>query len=139
MQQVEFWNLPAFGEVVAITHPGPKRAMDMRGQMGRFLYCQSWTNKVSYVLVPNSMGGNLVKHGLHPVQLQRQEHLVQNLFERPEEAAPTLQQWMTIQDPNGEHLWLRKDGVTRKSPPYMVSTMDWPKEPDDFDLVDIEE
>eukprot|EP00975_Prorocentrum_lima_P010836 2303478-Prorocentrum_lima.AAC.1 len=35
------WALPAFGEVVAITSPGPKQSLDKRGQMGMFLYCQS--------------------------------------------------------------------------------------------------
>eukprot|EP00975_Prorocentrum_lima_P004172 905350-Prorocentrum_lima.AAC.1 len=28
------WTLPAFGEVLAITNPGPKRALDKRGHMG---------------------------------------------------------------------------------------------------------
>eukprot|EP00975_Prorocentrum_lima_P064761 12899485-Prorocentrum_lima.AAC.1 len=36
---------PAFGEVVAVTNPRPKKALDKRGQMGRFLNCQSWSNQ----------------------------------------------------------------------------------------------
>eukprot|EP00975_Prorocentrum_lima_P015889 3373122-Prorocentrum_lima.AAC.1 len=39
------WGLPAFGEVVAITNRGPKKSLDKTGQMGRFLYCRSWSNK----------------------------------------------------------------------------------------------
>eukprot|EP00975_Prorocentrum_lima_P068412 12920561-Prorocentrum_lima.AAC.1 len=39
------WSLPAFGEVVAVTSPGPKKALDKRGQVGRFLYCQPWSNQ----------------------------------------------------------------------------------------------
>eukprot|EP00975_Prorocentrum_lima_P053418 11202707-Prorocentrum_lima.AAC.1 len=51
-----WWSLPAFGEVVAVTNPGPKKALDKRGQMGRFLYCQSWSNQVTYVLTADSKG-----------------------------------------------------------------------------------
>eukprot|EP00975_Prorocentrum_lima_P019160 4030255-Prorocentrum_lima.AAC.1 len=50
------WSLPAFGEAVAVTHPGPKKALEQRGQLGRFLYCQSWTNQVPYVLTTDSQG-----------------------------------------------------------------------------------
>eukprot|EP00975_Prorocentrum_lima_P063764 12893492-Prorocentrum_lima.AAC.1 len=30
------WSLPIFGEVVALTHPGPSKALDQRGQLERF-------------------------------------------------------------------------------------------------------
>eukprot|EP00975_Prorocentrum_lima_P056462 11837789-Prorocentrum_lima.AAC.1 len=30
------WPLPACGEVVALTSPGPKKALEQRGQLGRF-------------------------------------------------------------------------------------------------------
>eukprot|EP00975_Prorocentrum_lima_P050542 10587847-Prorocentrum_lima.AAC.1 len=29
---VRLWAQPAFGEVVAVTNPGPKKALDTRGQ-----------------------------------------------------------------------------------------------------------
>eukprot|EP00975_Prorocentrum_lima_P031446 6598310-Prorocentrum_lima.AAC.1 len=44
------WTLLAFGEVVAVTNPGPKKALYKRGHMGRFLYCQSWSSQVTYIL-----------------------------------------------------------------------------------------
>eukprot|EP00975_Prorocentrum_lima_P059494 12473712-Prorocentrum_lima.AAC.1 len=50
------WSLPAFGEVVAVTSPGPKKALSQRGQMGIFLHCQSWSNQVTYVLTTDSKG-----------------------------------------------------------------------------------
>eukprot|EP00975_Prorocentrum_lima_P070276 12931083-Prorocentrum_lima.AAC.1 len=50
------WSFPAFGEVVAVTSPGPKKALDKRGQMGIFLYCQSWSNQVTYVLTTDIKG-----------------------------------------------------------------------------------
>eukprot|EP00975_Prorocentrum_lima_P024885 5224737-Prorocentrum_lima.AAC.1 len=56
------WALPAVGEVVAITSPGPKKSLDKRGQMGRFLCCQSWSNKVPYILTVDTKGRPQVKH-----------------------------------------------------------------------------
>eukprot|EP00975_Prorocentrum_lima_P017296 3658108-Prorocentrum_lima.AAC.1 len=47
---------PAFGEVVAVTRPGPKKALQPRGQVGHYLYSQSWTNNVTYVLVKDHEG-----------------------------------------------------------------------------------
>ncbi len=134
------WTLPAFGEVVAITHPGPKKALDKRGQLGNFLYGQTWTNKVAYVLTEDQEGKTTtVRHGLHPVRLNQQGHLAVNLFEKPDEAAPTLQQWLTIQDPDGELIWMRKDGVTRRTAPFVVHTTDWTTESGEYDLVDVED
>eukprot|EP00975_Prorocentrum_lima_P065871 12906014-Prorocentrum_lima.AAC.1 len=58
------WNLPAFGEVVAVTRPGPKKAP--RGQVGHYLYTQTWTNRVTYALVTDSAGIQIVEQGLEP-------------------------------------------------------------------------
>eukprot|EP00975_Prorocentrum_lima_P007276 1561534-Prorocentrum_lima.AAC.1 len=44
-------NQPAVGEVVEVTTPGPKKALEPSGQVGHYLYSQSWTNKATYVLV----------------------------------------------------------------------------------------
>eukprot|EP00975_Prorocentrum_lima_P047745 9982426-Prorocentrum_lima.AAC.1 len=32
------WSQPAFGELVAVTKPGPKKALESRGQAGYYLY-----------------------------------------------------------------------------------------------------
>eukprot|EP00975_Prorocentrum_lima_P001644 352945-Prorocentrum_lima.AAC.1 len=48
------WTLPAFGEVVAVANPGPKKAFDPRGQL-----------------------------------------------EKPDDSIPTIQQWLTVEDPDG--------------------------------------
>eukprot|EP00975_Prorocentrum_lima_P027128 5702944-Prorocentrum_lima.AAC.1 len=50
------WSLAAFGEVVAVTHAGPNKALAQRGQLGRFLFCQSWSNEVTFVLTTDSKG-----------------------------------------------------------------------------------
>eukprot|EP00975_Prorocentrum_lima_P021719 4575919-Prorocentrum_lima.AAC.1 len=50
------WSLPACGEVVAVTNPGPMKALDQRGQMDIFLSCQSWSNQVTYVLTTDAKG-----------------------------------------------------------------------------------
>eukprot|EP00975_Prorocentrum_lima_P058882 12348381-Prorocentrum_lima.AAC.1 len=50
------WNQQAFGEVVAVTRPGPNKALEPRGQVGHYLYSQSWTTKVTYVLVKDREG-----------------------------------------------------------------------------------
>eukprot|EP00975_Prorocentrum_lima_P014500 3075178-Prorocentrum_lima.AAC.1 len=42
------------------TNPGPKKALDQRGQMGKLLYCQSWSNQVTYVLATDSKGRSQV-------------------------------------------------------------------------------
>eukprot|EP00975_Prorocentrum_lima_P026108 5486792-Prorocentrum_lima.AAC.1 len=52
----QLWSLPAFVEIVAVTNPGPKKALDQRGQRGRFLYSQSWSNQVTYALTTDSKG-----------------------------------------------------------------------------------
>eukprot|EP00975_Prorocentrum_lima_P029669 6228022-Prorocentrum_lima.AAC.1 len=36
------WSQPAFGELVAVTKPGPKRALESRGQVG--YYAVSYTH-----------------------------------------------------------------------------------------------
>eukprot|EP00975_Prorocentrum_lima_P039043 8204232-Prorocentrum_lima.AAC.1 len=35
------WNQPALGEVVAVTRPGPKKALEPRGQVGHYPYSQT--------------------------------------------------------------------------------------------------
>eukprot|EP00975_Prorocentrum_lima_P047450 9921081-Prorocentrum_lima.AAC.1 len=50
------WSQLECGEVVAVIKPGPKKALVPRGQVGHYLYCQSWTNKVTYVLVKDHEG-----------------------------------------------------------------------------------
>eukprot|EP00975_Prorocentrum_lima_P059911 12561437-Prorocentrum_lima.AAC.1 len=42
---------PAFGDLVAATKPGPKKALEARGKVGYYLYSRSWTNRVTFVLV----------------------------------------------------------------------------------------
>eukprot|EP00975_Prorocentrum_lima_P016594 3519149-Prorocentrum_lima.AAC.1 len=41
--------------------------------------------------------------------------LARNLFERPDDSAPTSQQWMIVEDPDGQNIWIRKDGASRSS------------------------
>eukprot|EP00975_Prorocentrum_lima_P063907 12894391-Prorocentrum_lima.AAC.1 len=53
---------PAFGGIAAMTRPGPKKALEPRGQVGRYLYSQSWTNKVTYVLVRDHEGRKTGTH-----------------------------------------------------------------------------
>eukprot|EP00975_Prorocentrum_lima_P034553 7262765-Prorocentrum_lima.AAC.1 len=65
-----------------------------------------------------------VKHGLHPTQFQPQDHLARTLLERPDDAAPTIQQWMTVEDPDGQNIWIRKDGATRRSAPFAIETLE---------------
>eukprot|EP00975_Prorocentrum_lima_P064408 12897377-Prorocentrum_lima.AAC.1 len=60
------WNQPAFREVVAVTRPGPKKALEQKGQVGQYLYSQTWTNRVTYILATNHAGGKVVNHGLEP-------------------------------------------------------------------------
>eukprot|EP00975_Prorocentrum_lima_P029462 6186969-Prorocentrum_lima.AAC.1 len=45
--------------------------------------------------------------------LQPQDHLARTLFERHDDAAPTIQQWMTVEYPDGQNIRMRKDGATR--------------------------
>eukprot|EP00975_Prorocentrum_lima_P033760 7086749-Prorocentrum_lima.AAC.1 len=63
--------------------------------MGRFLYRQSWSNQVAYVLTADSKGRSQVKHGLHPTQLQPQDPVARTLLEQPDDSIPTIQQWLT--------------------------------------------
>eukprot|EP00975_Prorocentrum_lima_P061292 12849436-Prorocentrum_lima.AAC.1 len=58
------WSQPAFGELVAVTKPGPMKALVARGQAGYCLYSQLWTNKVTFALVEDLEGWQIVKHGL---------------------------------------------------------------------------
>eukprot|EP00975_Prorocentrum_lima_P038967 8185507-Prorocentrum_lima.AAC.1 len=58
------WNQPAFGDIVAVTRPGPKNALDPRGKVGHYLYSQACTNRVTYVLVADRAGRKTVMHGL---------------------------------------------------------------------------
>eukprot|EP00975_Prorocentrum_lima_P038141 8020311-Prorocentrum_lima.AAC.1 len=57
----KLWGLPALGEVAAMTKPGPNKALEPRGQAGHYLSSQSWTNKVTFVLVKDHEGGRDVK------------------------------------------------------------------------------
>eukprot|EP00975_Prorocentrum_lima_P014800 3139073-Prorocentrum_lima.AAC.1 len=50
------WSQPAFGELVAVTKPGPTKALEARGQAGYCLYSQSWANRVTCVLVKDLEG-----------------------------------------------------------------------------------
>eukprot|EP00975_Prorocentrum_lima_P066144 12907509-Prorocentrum_lima.AAC.1 len=81
--------------------------------MGIFLYCQSWSNQVTYMLTTDAEGRSQVKHGLHPTQLKPQYHLAINMFEKPDDSAPTFRQWLTVEYPDGMNMWIRKDGATR--------------------------
>eukprot|EP00975_Prorocentrum_lima_P031223 6555015-Prorocentrum_lima.AAC.1 len=78
--------------------------------MGRFVYSQSWSNQVTYVLSTDIKGIPQVKHGLHPTQLQPQDHLARNLFERPDDVNPTIQQWLTVEDPDGKKKDVDQEG-----------------------------
>eukprot|EP00975_Prorocentrum_lima_P052597 11021610-Prorocentrum_lima.AAC.1 len=72
---------------------------------------------------------------LHPTQLQWQDHLARNLFERPDDFNPTVQQWLTVEDPDGQTMWIRKHGATRGSAPFVIDIRDWSHEQEeDFDL-----
>eukprot|EP00975_Prorocentrum_lima_P065192 12901997-Prorocentrum_lima.AAC.1 len=64
-------NQPAFGELVAATRPGPKKALETRGQVGYYLYSQSWTNRVTFVLVRDLEGRQNVRHSLEPTFLEQ--------------------------------------------------------------------
>eukprot|EP00975_Prorocentrum_lima_P028241 5939446-Prorocentrum_lima.AAC.1 len=66
------WNQPTFGEVVAMTRPGPKKALEPRGHVCHYPYAQTWTTKATYVLVTDRAGRNMVKHGLELVLLDHQ-------------------------------------------------------------------
>eukprot|EP00975_Prorocentrum_lima_P047788 9993169-Prorocentrum_lima.AAC.1 len=47
---------------------------------------------------------------------------------------------MTVEDPHGQNIWIRKDGATRRSAPSGVETVDCSIDPEgDFDLVDFDE
>eukprot|EP00975_Prorocentrum_lima_P037651 7919815-Prorocentrum_lima.AAC.1 len=47
---------------------------------------------------------------------------------------------MTVEDPDGQNIWLRKEGATRRSAPFAVETVDCSIDPEeDFDLVDLDE
>eukprot|EP00975_Prorocentrum_lima_P041194 8656746-Prorocentrum_lima.AAC.1 len=57
------WSRPAFRQlVVAVAKPGPKKALEARGQVGYYLYSQSWTNRVTLVSVKDLEGRQIVKH-----------------------------------------------------------------------------
>eukprot|EP00975_Prorocentrum_lima_P041370 8691882-Prorocentrum_lima.AAC.1 len=60
----KLWVQPAFGEVVAVTRPGPNKALGNRGQAGHYLYSQSWTKAITHILVTDNKGRKNVKHGL---------------------------------------------------------------------------
>eukprot|EP00975_Prorocentrum_lima_P040966 8604227-Prorocentrum_lima.AAC.1 len=66
------WSKAAFGEVVAVTRPRPKKALEPRGHAGHNLYSQSWTNKITYMLVKDHEGRRTVKRGLEPTLLDQQ-------------------------------------------------------------------
>eukprot|EP00975_Prorocentrum_lima_P036180 7610892-Prorocentrum_lima.AAC.1 len=47
---------------------------------------------------------------------------------------------MTVKDPDGQNIWIRKDGATRRSALFAVETVDCAIDPEeDFDLVDLDE
>eukprot|EP00975_Prorocentrum_lima_P025685 5401630-Prorocentrum_lima.AAC.1 len=47
---------------------------------------------------------------------------------------------MTVDDPDGQNIWISKDGATRRSAPFAVETVDCSTDPEeDFDLVDLDE
>eukprot|EP00975_Prorocentrum_lima_P063319 12890804-Prorocentrum_lima.AAC.1 len=71
--------------------------------MGRSLYSQSWSSQVTYALTTDSKGRPQVKRGLHPTQLKPQDHPARDLFEKPDDSAPTIQQWLTVEDPDGQN------------------------------------
>eukprot|EP00975_Prorocentrum_lima_P042633 8955335-Prorocentrum_lima.AAC.1 len=50
------WSQPAFGELVAVTRPGQKKALKSKDHAGYYLYSQSWTNRVMFVLVKDADG-----------------------------------------------------------------------------------
>eukprot|EP00975_Prorocentrum_lima_P043112 9053544-Prorocentrum_lima.AAC.1 len=56
------WNQPAIGEIVAVARPGPKLSLEPRGQVGRYMRSQTWTHKVTYMLVADHQGREVVKH-----------------------------------------------------------------------------
>eukprot|EP00975_Prorocentrum_lima_P063511 12891972-Prorocentrum_lima.AAC.1 len=64
------------------------------------------------MLTQEFKGRSQVNHGLHPPQLKPQDHLARNLFERPDDSNPAIQQWLAVEDPDGQNMWIRKDGAT---------------------------
>eukprot|EP00975_Prorocentrum_lima_P023241 4889360-Prorocentrum_lima.AAC.1 len=50
------WHRPALGEIVAVTRPGPKKALEPRGHVGHYPYSQTWTSKVTFLLVTDGAG-----------------------------------------------------------------------------------
>eukprot|EP00975_Prorocentrum_lima_P067910 12917694-Prorocentrum_lima.AAC.1 len=47
---------------------------------------------------------------------------------------------MTVEEPYGQNIWIRKDGATRRSAPFAVKTVDCSNgQEEDFDLVDNDE
>eukprot|EP00975_Prorocentrum_lima_P032117 6743934-Prorocentrum_lima.AAC.1 len=53
---------------------------------------------------------------------------------------PTIQQWMTLEDPGGQNIWIRKDGATRRSAPFAIATAVGSNDQEGyFDLVDVDE
>eukprot|EP00975_Prorocentrum_lima_P023098 4860108-Prorocentrum_lima.AAC.1 len=74
------WSQPAFGEVVTVTKPGPKKAL--RGQ--------------------DHEGRRTVKHGLKQTLLDQHRHAPSCLFKEQEDMEPTIQQWMCMRDPENK-------------------------------------
>eukprot|EP00975_Prorocentrum_lima_P048376 10115387-Prorocentrum_lima.AAC.1 len=47
---------------------------------------------------------------------------------------------MTVEDPDGQNIWIWKDGATRRSAAFAIGTIERSNEHDeDFDLVDLDE
>eukprot|EP00975_Prorocentrum_lima_P056445 11835244-Prorocentrum_lima.AAC.1 len=47
---------------------------------------------------------------------------------------------MTVEDPDGQNIWNRKDGATRRSAPFTIEAIECSNErEEDFDLVDLDE
>eukprot|EP00975_Prorocentrum_lima_P018520 3898496-Prorocentrum_lima.AAC.1 len=47
---------------------------------------------------------------------------------------------MAVEDPDGQNIWIRMDGATRRSAPFAIETVDCSHDQEeDFDLVDLDE
>eukprot|EP00975_Prorocentrum_lima_P025433 5343265-Prorocentrum_lima.AAC.1 len=47
---------------------------------------------------------------------------------------------MTVEDPDGQNICIRKDGATRRSALFAIETIDWSNEQEEsFELVDLDE
>eukprot|EP00975_Prorocentrum_lima_P034037 7152762-Prorocentrum_lima.AAC.1 len=47
-----------------------------------------------------------------------QEHCLNDLMM----PLSTIQQWMAVEDPDGQNIWIRQDGATRGSAPFAIET-----------------